>query len=256
MTLRGIPAPLIALAAALAGCNVIDQLQAPPLQQPPPGGQSVSVTLDPPSAAVQANGSVAFTAAVTGSADTSVTWAVVPGSGCGSVSSTGLYIAPPAATTCQVRATSVADPTRSAAATVTVTTGTPPTVAVTVSPASGNVDACQTLTFTATVTGTTNRAVTWAVQEAGGGTIGAASGVYTAPDTAGTYHVVATSAADPTQRATASAVVATKVLGVTVSPAMVSVPPSGTTQLTATVTTSCGTFASLQTLHADGSISE
>ncbi|MBI3657213.1 MAG: beta-propeller fold lactonase family protein [Acidobacteria bacterium] len=55
-----------------------------------------------------------------------------------------------------------------------------------------------------------NVAVTWSVQEGlDGGTIDA-NGLYTAPSTIGLYHVIATSAADPTQRASASvAVVAT-----------------------------------------------
>ena len=57
--------------------------------------------------------------------------------------------------------------------------------------------------FTATVAGSSNQAVTWTVVEANGGTI-SPSGLYTAPSTAGTYHVVATSAAAPTQSATAT----------------------------------------------------
>ena len=253
MTLRGTPGRLLAFAAlaGLAGCNV--DMKAPPLEQTPPGGQSVAVTLDPPAAALQVNGTVAFTAAVTGAVNTAVTWAVVPGTGCGTVSPGGLYTAPGAAATCQVSATSVADPTRSASAAITVTS-TPPIVAITISPTTGNVLACRTLTFTATVTGTTNRAATFTVQEAAGGTIGATSGVYTAPDTAGTYHVIATSSADPTKQATATVAVTEQVLSVTVSPSVVSLAPSGTQQLTATVTTTCGNFASVQTLHADGSI--
>ena len=58
----------------------------------------------------------------------------------------------------------------------------------------------ETFTFSATVTGASSgqsSGVTWAVQEgAAGGTIDA-NGKYTAPETEGTYHVVATSVADP-----------------------------------------------------------
>jgi hypothetical protein len=61
-------------------------------------------------------------------------------------------------------------------------------------------------TFTATVTCTTNTNVTWSVVEANGGSI-TSSGVYTAPATAGTYHVKATSAADMTKSATATVTV-------------------------------------------------
>jgi hypothetical protein len=49
-------------------------------------------------------------------------------------------------------------------------------------------------------------AVTWSVQEAGGGTIGA-DGRYTAPATAGLYHVVAVSVADPSRSASGAVTV-------------------------------------------------
>ena len=52
-----------------------------------------------------------------------------------------------------------------------------------------------TTSFTCTVTGSTNTACTWRVTRANGGTVTSA-GSYTAPATAGTYHVVATSVAD------------------------------------------------------------
>src|SRR5262249_18643120 len=61
-------------------------------------------------------------------------------------------------------------------------------------------------TFTATVSGTCcgqSTGVTWSVQEAGGGTVDS-SGRYTAPATLGTYHVVATSVADPSKNAAAT----------------------------------------------------
>ena len=52
------------------------------------------------------------------------------------------------------------------------------------------------------MTGSTNQAVTWSVVEASGGSISAA-GLYTAPGTAGSFHVKAASAADPTRSAQA-----------------------------------------------------
>ena len=55
-------------------------------------------------------------------------------------------------------------------------------------PRSGTVPISETLDFTATVSDTSNQTVTWAVVETGGGTINA-NGVYTAPATAGLYHV-------------------------------------------------------------------
>jgi invasion protein IalB len=81
--------------------------------------------------------------------------------------------------------------------------GTPPLgISVAVSPASATLDIGTTQLFTATVSQTSNTAVTWSVQEGGGGTVSAA-GLYTAPAAPGFYHVVATSVADPTMAASA-----------------------------------------------------
>ena len=83
-------------------------------------------------------------------------------------------------------------------------------VSVSITPTSVELTAWETQTFAAVVLGTTNTAVTWTVQEgAAGGTITTA-GVYTAPDTAGTYHVVATSQADPTKSAGAEVTVTSR----------------------------------------------
>src|ERR1700694_2614453 len=77
-------------------------------------------------------------------------------------------------------------------------------VAVTVSPTPATVPLGAMQAFMANVTGTNNTAVTWTVQEgAAGGSITSA-GVYTAPQVAGTYHVVATSVADSTKSGTAT----------------------------------------------------
>jgi hypothetical protein len=70
--------------------------------------------------------------------------------------------------------------------------------------------------YSCTVTGSTNTACTWSVTEAGGGTMSPASGatsVYTAPVLAGTYHVVAASAAQPMATATATVTVVTPTVG-------------------------------------------
>ncbi|QSQ19979.1 chitinase [Pyxidicoccus parkwayensis] len=84
------------------------------------------------------------------------------------------------------------------------TSATVPMVSISVTPTSASLTKGATRTFTAAVTGSTNTAVTWSVQEgAAGGTITSA-GLYTAPQTAGTYHVVATSQADTTKKATAA----------------------------------------------------
>ncbi len=207
---------------------------------------AVVVSVTPHNAAVAAGAVVALAATVTGSPNTAVTWAVREASGCGSVTPAGVYAAPAAAATCHVVATSSADPTKSDTATVTVSAPPPPPIAVTITPSTGAVNACQTVTFTATVTGTPNTTVSWSVQEgAAGGTI-TSGGVYTAPSSAGTYHVVATSVAAPTSSATVPVGVTERVLSVAVSPQQVSIPTGGTTQLTATVTTTCGAFTTAQ----------
>ena len=129
------------------------------------------------------------------------------------------------------------------------TTGTEnpsPPVAVTVAPSTAAVNGCMSAAFTSQVAGSSNTALTWSVQEGAAGGAVTSAGVYTAPAAAGTYHVVATSAADPTKSASAAVTVTTKVLGVSVSPGGPAVQTGGTVMLTATVTTTCGSFVSTQ----------
>ncbi|HEY6910633.1 MAG TPA: hypothetical protein VI356_14745 [Myxococcales bacterium] len=91
-----------------------------------------------------------------------------------------------------------------ATATATVTVTQP--VSVAVAPASAALQAGAQQLFTATVANATDTRVTWSVREAGGGTV-AADGTYTAPQIAGTFHVVATSVADTSRSATATVTV-------------------------------------------------
>jgi hypothetical protein len=67
-------------------------------------------------------------------------------------------------------------------------------VVVSVSPRAAAVAPLGTQGFVASVTGTTTTSVTWSVVEAGGGSVTA--GLYTAPGSAGLFHVQATSVAD------------------------------------------------------------
>ncbi|GLH72921.1 hypothetical protein GETHLI_14230 [Geothrix limicola] len=93
-----------------------------------------------------------------------------------------------------------------ASATRTITVNPAAGVAVAISPTTVSLNTGATQQFTASVTGSTNTAVTWSVVEAGGGSV-STSGLYTAPTTAGTYHVKATSQADTTKSATATVTV-------------------------------------------------
>ena len=80
-------------------------------------------------------------------------------------------------------------------------------ITVSVSPATVTLFTNQTATFTAAVTGTSNMSVTWSVQEgASGGSITSA-GVYTAPASTGTFHVIATSQANSAKSGSATATV-------------------------------------------------
>ncbi|HUJ65458.1 MAG TPA: hypothetical protein VLX59_07975, partial [Acidimicrobiales bacterium] len=162
--------------------------------------QSVGVNVTPPTASVPPGGSQVFSAAVTGAASTAVTWTITEGAAGGTVSASGAYVAPQATGTFHVVATSQADTTKSGSAVVTVTAVA---VTVAVSPSSIAVAPGSTQTFSATVTNSSNTNVTWSVAEgAAGGSI-SSTGVYTAPSTDGTYHVVATSVADGSATATA-----------------------------------------------------
>src|SRR5205814_10562304 len=103
---------------------------------------AVGVAVSPTSATVVAGGKQAFTATVTGSETTGVTWFVADVSGgnatVGTIDANGLYTAPavpPSGGKVAVRATTIAQPAASATATVTVIAKTPtPTPSPTATP--------------------------------------------------------------------------------------------------------------------------
>lgn len=193
---------------------------------------TVSVTVSPSSANLATGGTQKLTATVTGTSTTGVTWAVEESVG-GQVTQAGLYTAPNTAGTFHVTATSVADTTKLARATMTVAL---PTVAVTISPTAATVQVATQKQFASAVTGTTNSAVTWSIQEGTtGGSING-SGLYTAPSSAGIFHIVATSQADLTKSASATVTVTTApVVSVNVTPASPTVKQGATQTMTATV---------------------
>jgi hypothetical protein len=86
-------------------------------------GSQIQLYIDPVEAEVVASKTQLFTAILSGSTNTAVTWEVVGGSANGSITAQGLYTAParPVPTTAvTVRATSVANPAKTAEATVTL----------------------------------------------------------------------------------------------------------------------------------------
>jgi hypothetical protein len=173
-----------------------------------PGGTGSALEIQPPTAEVAPGDAVRFAATLDGLPGAApVVWAVAEPEG-GVVDATGHYIAPDVEGTFHVVATIEDTNVEAVAAVVQVKRKQPSgqAVAVGISPAAASIAAGESAVFTATVTGTASTGVTWSIEEsAAGGTL--ASGAYTAPQTAGTYHVVARSVADPTQSAVATVTV-------------------------------------------------
>src|SRR6185503_14483091 len=124
------------------------------------------------------------------------------------ISAGGLYIPPPREATHSITATSVADPTKSSSANVTVRL--PPQTGVTVTPGAALISTVQRQQFTATVVNGKN-AVTWRVDgiQGGNATVGVISngGLYTPSLVEATHSITATSVEDPTKRGTATVTV-------------------------------------------------
>jgi hypothetical protein len=185
---------------------------------------STVVSISPTSASVVVLHTQQFTATVTGTTNTAVTWQVDGmthgNSTVGSIDNNGLYTAPAAIASSTmdvtVSAVSQADTSKSAAAAVTILEVTP--VVVTILPTLASVGVGATKQFTATVSGTSNTAVTWQVNDAPGGnsTVGTidSSGLYTAPAVVpnpANVTVKAVSQADPSQAASATVIITSSV---------------------------------------------
>src|SRR5712672_3344165 len=153
---------------------------------------TVAVSATPATATVALGKTQQFTASVTGSSNTTVTWSVAGGASNGTIAATGLYTAPttvpnPAQVT--VTATSQADSTKSASATVTVS-AVSPAGSVSVSPSAATVPDFGTQQFMASVNGSPSTAVTWQVNGVVGGSLAdgfiSTTGLYFAPSGAPT----------------------------------------------------------------------
>jgi hypothetical protein len=127
----------------------------------------------------------------------------------------------------------VADNTKFADAAVSIT---PLAIVVDVTPATAIVTTGATRQFTATVQNAANTAVTWSVQEGAAGGSVSGSGLYTAPATPGTYHVVATSVQDPTKKDSATVTVQNPVT-ISLTPLEAWVQPGGSFQFTGSAST-------------------
>jgi hypothetical protein len=236
------------MAAAVGACGGGSGSSSAPVQQP------VVVTVSPPTPSVQAGiGTQQFTASVSNTTNTAVTWQVnsVPGGNAtvGMISSAGLYTAPasvPSPATVVVTAVSAADASKSGTAQVTIT----PPVSVAVAPLTANVVVgTGSKQFAATVSNTSDATVTWKVNGVAGGnaTFGtiSATGLYTAPasiPSPATVTVTAVSVADPARSGAASVtVVSAASIAVTVAPRQAALTTLVPQTFVATVTGSANT---------------
>ena len=217
----------------------------------------VMISVSPTPVSIPSNGQQAFTATVSNTANTAVTWSAT----CGSVPNTPgdviTYAAPSTAGTCTVTATSVADPTKSAS--VVVTVAALPAVTISVSPIATNLQSGGQQVFTAAVGNTGNTAVIWSAPSCGSLSSTMTNPVtYTAPASGSCNAVITvTSVADNTKSAIASVTVGAPPVGISVEPSVAAVLFGGTQIFTATVvdtantavtwTASCGSLSSTTT---------
>ncbi len=175
------------LLVLVSGCG-----DSSPTEPPPP----VQVSVSPSSASLDQGATASFTATVTNSENTGVTWSTTAGTLSGQ-GNTVTLTAPESAGQVTVTATSVADGTRSGSATVTVAQ-----VAVALQAPGAPVPRHGTTTVTAAVTGTVQTGVAWQSTCEGIATEGSTA-TWTAPGVPGACEVTATSTADPSRSATA-----------------------------------------------------
>jgi Bacterial Ig-like domain (group 2)/PQQ-like domain len=151
------------------------------------------VSIAPASTELSVGATQQFSATVQGQSTSSVTWSVDGVSGGsssgGTITSAGLYTAPPVIGNHTVSATYSGNPSGTANATVTV-------FALSMSPDSALVLPGATQQFTATLQGLSNASVTWSVDGISGGnnSVGTIdfTGLYTAPNATGQHTITAT----------------------------------------------------------------
>ena len=210
----------------------------------------ISVSISPQSAAVELGAVQSFAAAVNsaGAPNRAVTWMLsssgCSGASCGTVNSSGTYTAPPILPSppgVSLTAISVADPSKSAAAAITVTSSFSLALTGPPSATAGGI-----ATYLAAITPAANsnpsRVIVWSVTGTGcsGTTCGSVSstGVYTAPPippSPATVQIIATAQADPTKAASLPVLIVPAV-SVSISPTSASVALGSTRALQATVT--------------------
>jgi hypothetical protein len=164
------------------------------------GGSIARISISPSAPTLSSSGTQQFMATISNTSTPNVSWVASQGT----ISSNGFFTAPAVnqSTVVNVTATSLADPTKSAVAVVTVQ---PETISVSITPSSAIVASSGTYKFNASVRNTGNTAVTWSASPGAVST----NGLFTAPIVKAntTATVTATSVADRTKWASATVTV-------------------------------------------------
>jgi hypothetical protein len=232
---------MFAALAILQGCSQSSGGRgsiAPPLAL-------IQVTVNPPTSSVILGNTQTFAAAVTGTANTAVTWNVngIPGGNAttGTITPTGAYTAPadlPSPASVQITATSAADPTKSATAAVSIISD----IVVRITPNIAGVELGALQPFSATIVsaGHPDTTLRWSISSAACpnqcGTVDT-RGNFTAPQilpSPASLTVIAQSVADPGKQASA-AITITSHFSLTVS-APANVPTGASAAIVATLT--------------------
>jgi hypothetical protein len=218
----------------------------------------VSVSITPDATTLAAGQTVNFSASVSGTSNTGVSWSLNPSVGS---MSNGSYTAPRSLGSQQnvtLTAVSQADPTKQATAALVLkptSTPQPPaqaTIGVSLSPTAVSLLGGQSATFTPTITGSSNTAVSWSLSPQVGSIT---NGVYHAPAVIAsqqTVTITATSQASTSKTATAT--VTLTPVGITVGPASVTIAPGASTTFTASVTGASNTAVMWTLSRPEGSI--
>jgi len=152
----------------------------------------ISIKISPKDTETLINKTVQFTADVIGTSTDGVSW-IVAEEDAGTIDENGLYTAPKISGVFHIIGKSIADISKTDVATVTVRLKEiyhP--ISVTISPKNSEILVNGVQQFTADVSGTSTGIVSWIVADEAGGTIDD-SGLYTAPNIAGIFHIIAKS---------------------------------------------------------------
>lgn len=235
--------PVLFFAVSFLGCS--GQVSSGPPQPPP---SNITVRLAPALVAMLLGEPLTFTATVSNSTSTAVSWSVdgIAGGNAtvGTIGTNGVYTSPadlPVSGSVTVQATSAADPSKSGAAIVTITSSFTLSVS---GPSSINAGASASYAANLVPAANSNPdpVISWAVS--GSGCAGAAcgtispNGFYTAPLlplASATVQITATPLADPSKAASVSVTIIS-IVGVSVSPTAATVALGSTQGFQAVVT--------------------